>query len=182
MRTSPRRSARRLRPWVAVAALVALAAVLAAGPGGDAGATNAIAKREGQVCTACHDKPGSKLLTDEGLYYEVTGSLEGYREVESAFGRCTYCHSREPGSEKLTGEGEKLAGVVEDMEGLQEWVVDSHPESIRKAIAAAEGEPMKMPAEADDAGMDAGMEMEVDEPMADDEGAESSEGGEEGDG
>jgi len=129
--------------WIAVCVALALATALLWS--GNAEATNAIAKREKLVCTACHDKPGSKLLTDEGLYYEVVGSLKGYREVEGAFGQCTYCHDKRPGAEKLTPEGARLMGVVEDMEGLQDWVVKSHPEAIREAIEAAEGTPLAFP-------------------------------------
>jgi len=144
---------------LAVAALAALAA-------GDAAATHAIAKRENLQCTACHDKPGSKLLTDRGLYYEVTGSLEGYRRLEGAFGRCTTCHERAPGSGKLTAVGDKLTGVVEDMEELQEWVLESHPEEIRRAIEAAKGEPKLLdlpPPEVE-------LESEVPEPPPADDG------------
>lgn len=145
------------KTWIAVCVALAMAAALL-WSGGNAEATNAIAKRENLVCTVCHDKPGSKLLTDQGLYYEVVGSLKGYREVEGAFGQCTYCHDRRPGAEKLTPEGARLMGVVEDMEGLQDWVVKSHPEAIREAIEAAEGTPMAFP------GADEPVEMEVEPP------------------
>lgn len=118
-------------------ALILSLAVLLAAP--DADATTAIAKREKVQCTACHDKPGSKLLTDEGLYYEVTGSVEGYRQVEGAFGQCTWCHVKEPGSEELTERGRELSEVVRDMEGLQHWILDSHPEAIREALDRANG-------------------------------------------
>lgn len=157
---------------IAAVAVTALAASLLL-PVGDADATVAIAKRETLACTACHDKPGSKLLTDEGLYYEVTGSLKGYKEVEGAFGKCTYCHVTEPGAEKLTVPGERLLGVVEDMEDLQEWVVESHPEAIRQAIEAAEGAPRL---EVDEGEPEEGVELELDEPEGPEE--PESEGGE----
>lgn len=84
----------------------------------------------GTVCTTCHDKPGSKLLTDQGMYYELTRRLDDYDKIESAFGRCTHCHSRKPGSEELTDKGKAMLEAVGDMEELREWVRESHPAEL----------------------------------------------------
>lgn len=92
-----------------------------------ASATKAIAQEESLQCTSCHDKPGSKLLTDKGMYYEMTGSLAGYDDLDASFERCTTCHSKKPGSKKLTATGEKYKFVVDDMEGLRIWLMEQHP-------------------------------------------------------
>jgi hypothetical protein len=91
-----------------------------------------IAKQTDQRCTVCHDKPGSKLLTDKGLYFETTGSLEGFDELATSFGKCTSCHVRKPGSTKLTGEGKKMAELVDSMSELKEWVEEKHPAPAEK--------------------------------------------------
>ena len=80
-------------------------------------------------CTQCHDKAGSKLLTDRGVYFESMRTLDGYDEVKSSFGKCTTCHVRKPGSDKLTKKGKELASVVDNMEELQEWLKKNHPET-----------------------------------------------------
>lgn len=90
-------------------------------------ASKAIAQQEDLACTSCHDKPGSKLLTDQGVYYEAMGSLEGYEMVKSKFDKCTTCHSKKPGSAKLTETGKKYKFVAEDMEDLRIWLMDQHP-------------------------------------------------------
>lgn len=92
-----------------------------------AGASKAIAQQEDLACTSCHDKPGSKLLTDKGVYYESMGSLEGYELLESKFERCTTCHSKKPGSSKLTDTGMKYKFVADDMDDLRIWLMDQHP-------------------------------------------------------
>jgi cytochrome c553 len=97
-------------------------------------ASNQIARQEGLVCTVCHDKPGSKLLTDQGKYYELMRSLDGYREVHSAFGSCTGCHVRKPGSKELTRTGRQFAAVVHDMEGLRIFLQQNHPAVDRKWV------------------------------------------------
>ena len=84
----------------------------------------------GTVCTTCHDKPGSKLLTDQGMYYELTRNLDDYEKIESAFGRCTHCHSRKPGSKELTDKGKAMLEAVGDMEELRVWVRESHPAEL----------------------------------------------------
>jgi hypothetical protein len=104
-----------------------LAAVLAILPGLPAGASNKIAQLEGLQCTTCHAKPGSRLLTDRGKYYEVRRSLDGYDEVIAAFSECTGCHVSKPGSKKLTETGKAFALVVKDMEGLRLWLAENHP-------------------------------------------------------
>lgn len=123
------------RPWIFAALLTVLVLVLALG-GQEARASNEIAKREGLACTVCHDKPGSKLLTDRGKYWEAMGSLEGYDAVVT-FAACTDCHARKPGSKKLTPAGKRFAEAVQDMEGLRTWLKESHPRMKR----GAEGEP-----------------------------------------
>ncbi len=130
---------RHRRSTQAVLGAAAIAFLLLAGV---AGASEGIAKTEDLVCTACHDKPGSKLLTDRGKYYELMGSQEGFAEVKSSFARCTYCHARKPGARKLTKEGKGFATLVGDMEGLLAWMRDQHP-------AAGPGATVKE--EADDA-------------------------------
>lgn len=115
--------------WLGLAAraLLALALLITLVTPGPALATNEIAKTEGLACTACHDKPGSKLLTDKGKYYELMGSFEGYDTVIEVFGSCTTCHVKKPGSHKLTREGRKFAEVMENMEAFRTWVKASHP-------------------------------------------------------
>jgi cytochrome c553 len=90
-------------------------------------ATKALAQQEDLTCTSCHDKPGSKLLTDKGKYFELMGSLDGYDRIETQFEKCTTCHVRKPGSERLTKTGKKYQWVAGDMEGLQIWLMDQHP-------------------------------------------------------
>ena len=104
-----------------------------------AAASNAIAKAEGLVCTTCHDKPGSKLLTDQGKYYDLMSSLDGYAEIHETFGKCTSCHVRKPGSLKLTKEGRRFQWMINDMEGLRELVLGYHPEAAAPAPAEMEG-------------------------------------------
>jgi hypothetical protein len=92
-------------------------------------ATEDLAKQQDMKCTQCHDKAGSKLLTDEGVYFESMGTMEGYDQVKSSFGKCTTCHVRKPGSTKLTKKGKELASVVDGMEELREWLKENHPET-----------------------------------------------------
>ena len=101
-----------------------LAALMVAGA---ALASEKIGKSTGKDCTYCHDKPGSKLLTDRGMYYQTVSSLEGFDAVQATFGKCTTCHVRRPGSHKLTKKGRALADLAHDMGGLQKWVKDGHP-------------------------------------------------------
>lgn len=91
-----------------------------------------IADKTDQRCTACHDKPGSKLLTDKGLYYESMGTLDGFDSLQGSFGRCTSCHVKKPGSEKLTGEGKKMADLVDNMQELKKWLAENHPETSKE--------------------------------------------------
>ncbi|MFL6199331.1 MAG: hypothetical protein ACJ76J_09155 [Thermoanaerobaculia bacterium] len=102
-------------------------AVLISLAGMPAGASNKIAQQEGLQCTVCHDKPGSKLLTDRGKYYEEMRTLDGYDEVVAAFSECTACHVSKPGSKKMTDKGRAFAFAVRDMEGLKQWLRESHP-------------------------------------------------------
>jgi cytochrome c553 len=110
-----------------ISAILLLALVLTVALGsGPAQASNEIAKKEGLACTVCHDKPGSRLLTDQGKYYETLGSLEGYDQV-TAFAECTGCHVRKPGSHKLTATGKRFAEAVHDMAGLKKWLAENPP-------------------------------------------------------
>ena len=104
---------------------VLLAGVVMAAP---ALATEAIGKATDLACTACHDKAGSRLLTDRGKFFETMGSLEGYDQLSTTFGRCTSCHVRKPGSPKLTKEGKRLAEVVDNMAELRKWLDERHPQ------------------------------------------------------
>lgn len=95
-------------------------------------ATPDLAKQNDLKCTVCHDKAGSKLLTDRGIYFEAMGSLDGYDSLRDEFGKCTSCHVRKPGSQKLTKEGQKFADVVDTMAELQEWLNQRHPKPDNK--------------------------------------------------
>jgi hypothetical protein len=106
-------------------ALAAAIGLLAAAP---AAATPQLAKAEGLACTVCHDKPGSKLLTDKGKYYEVMATLDGYDAIEGTFGACTTCHVKRPGSKKLTRQGRRISLVIRDMGELKAWVMEHHPQ------------------------------------------------------
>lgn len=110
---------------LALVLAIAAALVLSSIP---ASSTPAIGETEGLTCTACHDKPGSKLLTDKGKYYELMGSLEGFEELEKAFSSCTDCHVKKPGSKKLTRQGKKFNSSIKNMEGLREWLKTAHPQ------------------------------------------------------
>jgi len=108
------------------AILLAVLALLYLASRPQAQASNDIARREGLQCTVCHDKPGSKLLTSKGLYYQQIGSLDGYERVV-AFGDCASCHDERPGSKKLTPTGRRFLRVVKDMKGLRIWLRQNHP-------------------------------------------------------
>ena len=90
-------------------------------------ATPEMADAEAMKCTVCHDKPGSKLMTDQGKYYELMGTMDGFDEIEQAFTECTACHVKKPGSKKLTRQGKKFYSSVKDMEGLRDWLDTNHP-------------------------------------------------------
>lgn len=110
-----------------ILAILLLAVLITAALGsGPVLASNAIAEKEGLACTICHDKPGSRLLTDRGKYYESFGNLDGYDQI-AAFAECTGCHVRKPGSRKLTSTGKRFAWAVQDMEGLRKWLEQEHP-------------------------------------------------------
>lgn len=115
------------RLWIFGLALTVVLALSWTGGGGQALASNKIAKKESLDCTVCHDKPGSKLLTDRGKYYEEMRTLDGYDDVMVAFSKCTTCHVRKPGSKELTERGERYAFVAYDMEGLRQWLRENHP-------------------------------------------------------
>ena len=92
-----------------------------------ASGTEKIGKQENLSCTVCHDKPGSKLLTDQGKYYESMGTIAGFDDLKSTFGACTSCHVTKPGSKKLTAKGKEFRDLVQDMEGLGAWMKEHHP-------------------------------------------------------
>lgn len=123
---------------IAAAATLGLAALFAATL---ASGTEALGKQEGLECTACHDKPGSKLLTDQGKYYETLRTLDGFAELKATFGKCTTCHVSKPGSLKLTKEGKRFQEMVEDMTGLGEWMKEHHPTPPPPAGEAPEKQP-----------------------------------------
>lgn len=112
-------------------ALSAIAALVA----GNASASEEIGKNENLACTACHDKPGSKLLTDKGKYYELRRTTAGFDELKATFGRCTACHDTKPGSLELTAKGKQFKSLVSDMDGLAAWTKEHHP------VAASETNP-----------------------------------------
>ena len=105
----------------------AVTAALALFTGTLASGSEKIAKRENLSCAVCHDKPGSKLLTDQGKYYETMSTLAGYDELKATFGACTSCHVTKPGSQKLTAKGKEFGAMVQDMEGLGVWMKEHHP-------------------------------------------------------
>lgn len=112
-----------------LAALALAGLVVAAGA---ARASQRLATETGKSCVTCHDKPGSKLLTDAGKYYESMHTLDGFADIRGSFGRCTACHVRKPGSLKLTKKGKELAGQVKDMNELRQWVQQQHPKPAAK--------------------------------------------------
>jgi hypothetical protein len=103
-----------------------------------ASGTEKVGKQEGVSCTVCHDKPGSKLLTDQGKYYETMRTLAGFEELKATFGACTSCHVTKPGSQKLTAKGKEFRDMVQDMEGLGAWMQEHHPKPATAAGEAAE--------------------------------------------
>ena len=116
-------------------------------------ASNAIAKQEAVACTTCHDKPGSRLLTSEGKYYELKRTLAGHDELIAAFGSCTNCHVRKPGSAKLTREGRQLRDLGKDMAGLEQWILAGHTaESLLGSAESPPEDPSTDEAAADAAG------------------------------
>ena len=121
--------------------LLAFAAILTAS---EAMASEAIAEAEGGIaCTVCHDKPGSRLYTDQGKYYEATGSLVGFDEVVQAFRACTTCHVKKPGSEKFTPQGRRFLGIMRDMTELRDWAMKAHPptEDVEPVDVSADDDP-----------------------------------------
>jgi hypothetical protein len=118
--------------WGTAAALMACFALLA--PRQEAGASEELAVKTGEVCTVCHDKPGSKLLTDKGKYYEVMDTFEGYDDVLAIFGECTHCHVRKPGSQKLTRAGKKFSEAIEDLEAFREFLEVNHPTTLAEDL------------------------------------------------
>ncbi len=115
------------RIWI-MAGITAIAVAAQLIPTGTAYATKVIANQQDVACTVCHDKPGSKLMTDKGKYFELMGSFDEYDHVEQDFGKCTACHVRKPGSAKLTRQGKKFQSLATDMEGLREYLMKPHPE------------------------------------------------------
>lgn len=110
-----------------------LAALLAPFPH-TVSANQEIADREGAECVTCHVDAESQELTDEGMFYELMGSFEGFELLQEKFDECTACHVGKPGSKELTYTGEKYKWVADDMEGIRVWLMQQHP-------APAENEP-----------------------------------------
>ena len=113
--------------------ILSVAALLAGGM--SVLATEDLGKEPGLNCTACHDKAGSKKLTDKGLYFETMRTMDGYDQLHANFGRCTACHVKNPGSDKLTKKGKKVGEVVDDMDDLREWLKSGHPTPSDDATA-----------------------------------------------
>lgn len=90
-------------------------------------ANEMLGEQEGLKCTACHDKAGSKRMTDEGKYFEVMGTMEGYDKLMESFGKCTSCHVRKPGSMKLTRRGRQFQSSIEGMADFKAWLIEGHP-------------------------------------------------------
>ncbi len=104
--------------------LIACAFALAA----PTGASEAIAEQEALDCMTCHpDEEDHLLLTDQGHYYQLAGTLEGFEVVLEQFGSCTYCHVREAGSSEMTREGQRFQWMMQDMVGLRAWLEERHP-------------------------------------------------------
>jgi cytochrome c553 len=101
--------------------------LLAAASPQPAAATEKLGQDLKVSCAACHDKPGSKLLTDQGKYFELMRSFDGFAEVRATMGSCTTCHVRKPGSQKLTAKGKQFRDTVHTMPGLRDFVMKSHP-------------------------------------------------------
>ncbi len=121
-------------PLLWILAVIGFGAVITLAPPAEVGATQELAAKTGEVCTVCHDKPGSKLLTDKGKYYEATGAFEGFDDVLAIFGECTYCHVKKPGSTKLTPAGRKFSEAIEDMEAFQEFLKANHPTTLAEDL------------------------------------------------
>ena len=109
-------------------AICAVALALVCG-GSQLLASEATADEQGKMqCTSCHDKAGSKLLTDQGMFFESMRTVDGYADLKGTFGRCTTCHVTKPGSTKLTKKGKKLSSVIADMDELRDWLSEEHPD------------------------------------------------------
>lgn len=93
-------------------------------------ADETVAESEGLECAVCHPQcdDDAVLLTDQGHYYQLMGTLEGYELVLERFGECTYCHVAEAGTASLTREGLRFQWMMEDMAGLRQWLEDTHPQ------------------------------------------------------
>lgn len=125
------------RTRVAALAMTVIAAVAVLTAASAAAlATEELARETATTCTACHDKPGSRLLTDRGKYFELMRTTDGFERVIENFGRCTYCHKSKPGSIRLTREGKRFEQMLGDMDALKAWLDAHHP----KANDAGAGE------------------------------------------
>lgn len=110
--------------------LLWIAMLLAATGGSAALASGEIAEQEGLECAICHDDPEIAKLSDRGRYFQYMRTLEGYELVVQQFGRCTYCHVKDPGSLDLTKDGYRFRWMMEDMEGLRVWLEENHPKPL----------------------------------------------------
>jgi len=110
-------------------------------PADVARASSAVAREEGLECTSCHRRRGGRKLNDQGKYFELMRSVEGYEQLEERFGRCTTCHVRKPGSKKLTKEGGRYRWMMQDMEGIRSWLMSRHPKPPVMDPPVEAGEP-----------------------------------------
>ena len=109
--------------------LLAMALGLLLAAGAPLFADEMIAESEGLECEVCHLEcdDDEVLLTDQGRYYQLMETMEGYELVLERFGKCNYCHVAEAGSESLTREGLRFQWMMEDMAGLRQWLEETHP-------------------------------------------------------
>ena len=124
---------------ILAALVVAAVGLLVVGAPVDA--SNAIAEKTGIACTVCHDKPGSKLMTDKGKYWEAVGTLDGFDEIQERLAECTDCHVKKPGSKKLTETGKRYQWIIQDMDGLKSWLMERHPATLSTEPTEEPGEP-----------------------------------------
>lgn len=110
-------------------------------------ASEEVAEQMSLECAVCHQESdeANLLLTDQGKYYQLMETLEGFDLVMEQFGHCNYCHVPEAGSKALTREGLRFEWMMEDMTGLRQWLEDAHPKPAEKS-SATDSEPAESPA------------------------------------
>ena len=75
------------------------------------------------------DRQMQSLATQEGAA-ETYMSAELKTVIKGAFGECTACHSRKPGSKDLTPYGQRLSWLARDMQELRTSVLTQPPEGL----------------------------------------------------